>query len=310
MDKVKLSLLIFVFILGLTGCNSKKEVIDNSIETETINIIEDNVSEKKEDVVELNNSIVQEKTKEPIIIEQNSVVTEYAGGQEVSVDLDGDGKEEKVYYGEDDFRINGVSYAEVNEDDFGVIDNSKGIDDWLFHRPSLDFRIVDIDKSDKQKEIVLYDAGPSDDPCNYIYTYNNGLVKVGEVSTYIANNSFDGKGNMKGRVGSYDGLQKCFLDMTWKLENNKIVEKYSEVGYYNDNVLNEELPIKENITDEKENLIIKPQTVKIRPTEKENYFYIEGEDGTKGYFEVIDGGITALGNKDRLEVFPDLAIFD
>lgn len=234
---------------------------------------------------------------------QNSIAKEVNLGETVKVDLDGDGKLENIYYSLEDFRINGVSYRKDIEDVYLNFPNQNS------------FIIVDLDKKDNQKEIVLKVEGSSDDPVAHFYAYKNGLIKLGKAETELNYTSFDGEGNFYGNV-RLDILQTWFAPETWSLNDNKIVRNTNHIYYPNQYVgskviLKEELPIQENLTDSNETIIVKPQEVKITRTDNEKFCYLEAEDGTAGWFEVTDFyKIVELDNEIATNVFEGLCMAD
>lgn len=234
---------------------------------------------------------------------ENSVAHEYKVGEKINVDLDGDGETEEIYYGMDDFKINGVSYK-------------KQIEDVYYDNPNRNyFIVVDMNKADKQKEIVLTVEGPSDDPAAHIYTYKNGLIKLGKAETLVNYTSFDGEGNLYGNV-RLEVLQTWWAPEVWSLKDNKIERDRNHMYYpiqYNNGVviLLEDLPVYKNIDDNKTIGVIKPQKVKITKTDNKKYCYVEAADGSKGwflltnFFEMVD-----LDNKNATDVFEGLVMAD
>lgn len=234
---------------------------------------------------------------------QNSIAKEINLGETVSVDLDGDGKLENIYYSLEDFKINEVSYK-------------KEIEDVYWDSPDqYTFIVVDLDKKDNQKEIVLKVEGPSDDPAAHFYTYKNGLVKLGKAETALNYTSFDGEGNFYGDV-RLNVLQTWFAPETWSLKNNKIVRNTDHIYYPNQYIgskviLKEELPIHKKLTDSDEPIIVKPQEVKITRTDNKRFCYLEAMDGTTGWFEVVDFyKIVSLDNEIATNVFEGLCMAD
>ena len=184
-------------------------------------------------------------------------------------------KNEKVFYSLDDFKINEVSYKVAINDD--VYEDNPD---------EYSYIIVDLDKSDKQKEIVLKIEGPSDDPCAYFYTYKNGLVSLGFAPTNINYTSFDGKGNIYGDV-RLDILQTWFAPETWSLKNNNIIRNTDHIYYPRPwtVTLKVDLPVYKDMNS-KETTTIKPQKVTITQTDNKQFCYLEAEDGSKGWFKV------------------------
>lgn len=243
------------------------------------------------------------KGEERSVRAENSVAKEVALGSTVEIDLDGDGKKETVFYSLNDFKINGVSYKNAIEDVY--LDN-----------PVTDvFIIADIDKQDKQKEIVLKSDGPSDDPAAYFFTYKNGLFRLGKAETSLNYQSFDGEGNFYGDV-RLNILQTWFAPESWSLKDNKIVRNTDHIYYPNQSFdnkvyLKEELPVVDNFLDSKQPKIVKPQEVRITRTDNKAVCYLEAADGTTGWFMVTDFfKIVELDNKIATDVFDGLCMAD
>jgi len=235
---------------------------------------------------------------------ENSIAKEIKLGNSILVDLDGDGNNENIYYGLDDFKINGISYKNNIEDVY--IDNPN----------QYSFIITDINKEDAQKEIVLKVDGPSDDPAAHFYTYKNTLIKLGKAETELNYTSFDGEGNIYGDV-RLSILQTWFAPESWSLKDNKIVRNTDHIYYPNqyalgsEVILLEDLPVYKELTDSSLPSIMKPQIVKLTKTDNKKYCYAEGEDGTAGWFEVTEFfRIVELGNKPATDVFDGLCMAD
>lgn len=243
------------------------------------------------------------KGEERITSSQNSIAMELELGETIDVDLDGDGKSESIFYSLSDFKINGVSYKKEIEDVY--LDNPE----------QYTFIVADMDKSDKQKEIVLKVEGPSNDPAAHFYTYKNGLIKLGMAATALNYMSFDGEGNVYGSV-RLDILQTWFAPETWSLNGNSIVRNTEHIYYPNQIIgnrvlLKEELPVCENLTDSKQKQVVKPQEVKITRTDNKRFCYLEAKDGTTGWFEVTDFfKLVDLDNKLATDVFEGLIMAD
>lgn len=249
--------------------------------------------------------VIEVKDGKMTYLKNNKPATQYRLGKEIAVDLNGDGKDESVYYGLDDFRINGTSYR-----------NDALLTNVYEDNPSEGFFIIaDTNINDKQKEIVLKVNGPSDDPAGYFYLYNNKLEKLGSVDSYITDKSFDGKGNIYGNV-RLNILQTWWAPEVWKLENGKIARDEQKIYYpiqsaEQEITLNVDLPVLENLTDSKQPTVMKPQKVKITATDNKQFCYVDGEDGTKGWFEVKDFYlVVAVDNKPATDVFTGLVMAD
>lgn len=233
--------------------------------------------------------------------------TRYELGKEAKIDLDGDGNSETVYYGLDDFKVNGVSYR--TEIESRVYEDSP-YEDY--------FMIADVSDTDGQKEIVLRVDGPSDDPQGHFYTYkNNRLEYLGSVPSNLDVDAFDGKGEISGFL-RLNVLQTWWAPAKWGFDlNGNIALKVQDIYYpvqpqegY-ELVLKESLPVHESLTDSKQSIMMSPQKVKITETDNKQFCFVEAEDGTSGWFEVYDFfKIKELDGKIATDVFENLCMAD
>lgn len=238
---------------------------------------------------------------------KSTVATRYEVGKEASVDLDGDGSEETVYYGLDDFKINGVSYKSEIED---RIYGDNPYDDY--------FMVADTLDTDGQKEIVLRVDGPSSDPQGHFYTYkNNGLEYLGSVPSDLDVKDFNGKGEISGLL-RLDILQTWWAPAKWGFDKNGKIIKLAQNLYYPiqpeegyELVLKESLPVHEKLTDSSQPTMMAPQKVKITITDNKQFCYIEAADGTKGWFAVDNFfELPELEGKYATDVFENLSMAD
>lgn len=226
-------------------------------------------------------------------------------GKEVNVDLDGDGEDEQVYYGLDDFRINNVSYKDKIQ--YKVYENNP---------VTSHFIIADIDESDNQKEVVLKVEGPSDDPESYFYTYKgNELFELGSIPSEAKVLDFDGKGSIEG-ILRLSVLHTWWAPAKWGFDKYGKIEQKNQDIYYPKQIGNEpimlleELPVYKEIGDNK-TTTIKPQEVNITKTDNKNYCYIEAKDGTSGWFKIENFyKVVDLDSKPATDVFTNLVMAD
>lgn len=232
----------------------------------------------------------------------------YPVGKEVSLDLNGDDNKEEIYYGMDDFTIDGKSFKDEVLESIDL--ESPETDDFL---------ITDINASDEQKEIGIMIMGPSDDYEVFFFTYEKKKLQyIGRVPSIIEDlaSTFDGKGRITGNM-RLQILQTWFAPTTWELsEDNEIVLVPQELYYpvefsWQEQVsLNEPLPIYEKRDDKEPSATIMPQEVNFLATDDERWVEIEGEDGVRGWFKVENfDEIVDLG-KPSMEVFSNLSMAD
>jgi hypothetical protein len=228
-------------------------------------------------------------------------------GKNVTVDLNGDGKNETVYYGLEDFKVNGVSYKDLIQ--YNVYENNPLSDNYI---------ITDIQTSDSQREIGLMVAGPSNDPAAVFFTYNGEkLVEIGSIPSEINNLSetFDGKGNIFGTL-RLSILQTWWAPAEWELSSNHVIQLKEQSVYYPVQYtdlpikLNVPLPIYENAGDTEPVTTLNPQEVSLTATDNKNWCRVEGSDGTKGWFRIDNfSTVTDLGT-DASSVFSNLCMAD
>lgn len=233
---------------------------------------------------------------------------------EKEVDLDGDGNTDHIKFN----ILNGI--LSVND---VTISTASGLD-------LSDFDIVDIDKSDEEKEIYVKYQGDDIGVTNLYFNYKHGVITNvgvlggGERPIY-EEPIIDGSSN----VTFKNVLVQCF-------ESNFINEEYK---YYKDNVLRKQ-PMKEfyetgKMTDYNGNIsykIIKPkkelkiykdkdskevvgvlkvgENVKLIGTDLKQWVLVENSKGIRGWFQV--GGASELYVKElnlfSYEVFDGLQI--
>lgn len=229
-------------------------------------------------------------------------------GKEVSVDLNGDGKEETVYYGLDDFKVNDASYKELIQ--ISVYENTPLTDNYI---------IADINTSDSQMEIGLRVEGPSSDPETFFFAHDGDkLFELGSVPSAIDDltKAFNGKSSINGTL-RLSVLQTWFAPAVWTLASDQVIIMEEQDVYYpiqyDDALpitLNVPLPIYENPGEANPVATMDPQEVKLTATDNKNWCRIEGADGTKGWFR-IEGFYTIpdLGT-DAVSVFSNLCMAD
>ena len=203
----------------------------------------------------------------------------YAMGDTIFADLDGDGKEEEIYYGADDLRIDGISFrADIWETEQDV--------------PSADiFLVTDIDASDAQRELALRCDGPSNDPETFFYTWKQGrLIVLGSVPCHTDDleAAFDGRGTISGTM-RLSVLQTWWASAQWTLANGKIslMPQMYATGEC-PATLKVPLPVYARPDDAGSAATLAPQAVMLTATDNEGWCEIHGEDGTTGWFRVQD----------------------
>ncbi|PKM73407.1 MAG: hypothetical protein CVU91_05630 [Firmicutes bacterium HGW-Firmicutes-16] len=180
-------------------------------------------------------------TPSPIVVSPTPSVeaTQYPlivkAGNSVTVDLNGDGKEDEVYYEPDEdtysilhLSVNGTDYAGSVYDQEFYSDNLEGA-----------YCITNIDASDNMLEIAIMDYGPSDDCITSFFRYDgNDLIYLGNVSGLIASSYSDKSDltfNGDGTISSYVRLsvmQTWFANVDWQLADTGRFEVVPTDLYY------------------------------------------------------------------------------
>jgi hypothetical protein len=229
-------------------------------------------------------------------------------GKHVSVDLNGDGKDEAIYYGLDDFKVNGASYKKLIQSN--VYENNPLGDNYI---------ISDINTSDSQMEIGLRVDGPSDDPETFFFTYDGKkLLELGSIPSAIDDltRAFNGKGSIYG-ILRLNILQTWYAPAEWALNANQTIKLkeqsvYDPIHYDTDLPveLNVPLPIYQKLGDSKPAATMEPQNVKLTATDNKNWCMVEGEDGTKGWFRIEGYSTVSDLGIDASSVFSNLCMAD
>lgn len=115
----------------------------------------------------------------------NRYLLEILADQKLTVDLDGDGKEEEIYYPEE------KSAPENTSSDLTVVidgrEYSLTVDENIV-RESIG--LVDIDEEDGKYELAVRATGPSDDYVTVFYRYGNGEIKeIGRIGCIVDRSS-------------------------------------------------------------------------------------------------------------------------
>ncbi len=213
-------------------------------------------------------------------VRQSAYAQVYAMGDTLFADLDGDGKEEEIYYGADDLRIDGVSFkADIADVELNV--------------PSRDvFLVTDIDTADGQRELALRCDGPSQDPQTFFYAWKQGrLFALGGVPCHTddLDASFDGRGTVNGAM-RLSVLQTWWASAQWSL-NAGTISLVPQAAYSTGNcpaILETALPIYARAGDMEPSATLTPQAVTLTATDNEAWVEISGADGVHGWFRVQD----------------------
>jgi len=157
-------------------------------------------------------------------------------GSTVKVDLNGDGKEDEVYF-EPSEDATTILHLSVNGTDYTDSVYSQGL--YSDNLENAYYCITDIDSSDNMLEIAIMDYGPSDDCITDFFRYDGTNLKyIGYVSGLIVS-SFSDKSDLTfngdGTISSYvrlSVLQTWFAKVDWKLSETGVFETAAQDLYY------------------------------------------------------------------------------
>lgn len=165
----------------------------------------------------------------------NRYLVELPAGQTVTVDLDGDGQEEEVYYPAEKSAVENTS-TEITL----MIRGEKfllTVDENII-RESIG--LVDINSEDGKYELAIRATGPSDDYVTAFYRYENGEIKeIGRTGCVIDRDSMNTWKAYLNGAGSIYGertlgiLEIRQLDARWELDSKTDTLKLYEEKNYN-----------------------------------------------------------------------------
>lgn len=230
---LKITGLLFCFSLLLSACGNKTE----STPVNTVNG-NDIVIEKTEKSVE----IEEETEVEEAIVDGSAIddfftvkevltdrIVEYQKDEEVLVDLNNDGTEEKVLY-----TIETVSteteYGTYDENFYHLYINDVDYsEEFEFYEPIDRFFIVDADDTDNYKDILISTYGMSDDLESLWLRYDGeSLTLIGD-SQMIPNEGITILDNNLIEIyNRTDILETCFVPVNYSIINGELVNISTE----------------------------------------------------------------------------------
>ena len=248
-------------------------------------------------------------------------------GSDISIDLDGDGKQEYVLFSidtsADGYTSTPLSFI-VGEKDYVEYLTQNA---YMENPDTAMYYITDIDTSDSYYEIALLDWGPSDDLVSNFYRYENkNLVYIGSVEGFVGDTAFtfDGKGtiNSKGRLSIF---QTWWAPFTWKLNelgNIAIVADEIYYPYQNDADYEAQYPItllqniniyaERDLKSSKTLLTPSDSLIRFTATDNKEWVYLERDDGQAGWINMDEYSKLLYGadGSDYKEVFANLCNAD
>ncbi|MDO5096422.1 MAG: hypothetical protein Q4D65_07655 [Peptostreptococcaceae bacterium] len=231
-------------------------------------------------------------------------------GSSIEIDLNGDGTKERIAMDEKgDLKVNDI--ADIEFLDYAVSNPPNSPESVL---------IIDINRSDTQKEILFYNEGPSFDPeCNF-YIWNGDMQYIGTAFTALNLNNIEsqvkGDGYIQGEL-RLNVLQTWFANAQWELNKNNEVHLIQQLKFVPTNAQREYKLISPIRVYKRyphaQAAIVQPQKVRITATDNHSYCYLEAEDGTKGWFQIFESWAVVdldYNNVSAMEFFDGLSYAD
>ena len=216
------------------------------------------------------------------IYRKNKVVTYYHD----AVDFNGDGKKDEF-----EGKILGRVEFEIRINDFFIKGEGEEIES---------IRIIDIDKGDRFKEIVVFEAGPSDDP-ELTYYYYNGkeVILMGKIPIHYEKH--DGQGNISGKIRAHI-LHTWYKKVNFKINKNRkifqVKKDFYDMGQYVVELKKEIKLLKKIKGNEVAYILIPPQKIRLLKTDDKEWIYVENDKKQQGwlhwsgeypYYEYFEG---------------------
>ena len=234
------------------------------------------------------------------------------------LDLDGDGEREVLYlegisnyYGGNGFSKHGD--GEVIDDRYRVRVNGvyyESYCDWI------DPVLMAYSPDGETILLAIFDHGPSGDPLTTFFRYDGDmLVPAGEIDNDIRTMELEEQGMIKGSSRVWIIQTDSFV-AHWIWNGTEMVlreeEEYEFNGYKWEEdpyptVLLKNLVVYEERSESSRAVTMKPQPVDIMRTDRKEWIYLEAEDGTKGWFRVVEHKVPSLDNAGVDEVFEGLS---
>lgn len=158
----------------------------------------------------------------------------------------------------------------------------------------------------KEILLILYEDGPSADPCSYFYRYQDGeIFRIGSFLQDIRNCTFHPDGTITGGILA-EIVQTDWVEVSWRINEDGILEEIPQESYDflagNDVELFMELPVYEKMGGG-ESFMIEPQTILFRKISADfHWILLETKEGKQGWVHVENFEIPELG-RNVMDVF-------
>ena len=283
--------------------------------------------EKSEEADAFDESVLSQTEKDNLKVIQEAETAyeqehpypkEYKTGQNIMVDLNGDGSEEEIRYDVKEssdysgyscvLTVNGTAY-ELCEYAAMVTPETES------------FYVTDMDEYDNSLEIAVLDDGPSADYATYFYRYDgSALAFIGEVDGFPFKeqnggiNGFTGQNGINGTIRT-DILETAYLNGYWWYDSNARKLEYMDGGmhqykYFTPHRLYVDLPLWKAMDQNSEQVTVSSgQDVFFISSDAKEWIYVRAKDGTEGYIHVDGENVSNVG-RPGTEVFSELNYFD
>ncbi|WP_052045086.1 YARHG domain-containing protein [Caloranaerobacter azorensis] len=225
----------------------------------------------------------------------------YPCNKEINIDINGDGKTERIL-----FELENMSNYKLHINNL-VIEGELG-------NYSNNFAIVDIDKNDNFKEIIISDYGPSNDYVSYFYCYDGqNIIKMGQTEGLFEYGiKIDGMGKLSARTRSKI-LQTWFFDKYYTLsKEHKLIEVPQDIYITNYDVfIKRPIKLLKNRGNSDDYFILNEgRKVTIVGTDDKEWCLVETKTGERGWFAVDEFLIIRNEGLDAYKIFGGLCYAD
>ena len=312
-------LIIIIAVLSFFVCKLVKEnkniknELDAASNESVSNLIDENIDkeeeensdeEEKEDITEgvKLSQLEGEFYKIEEIIKEEREIVNVKNYKDFEFDLDNDGEVDKItlrhIVNKDE------EETSVDRDYYTLEYNGKTVYERWYGMGNVG--IVDLDDTDENLEVWVYDEGPSDDPCYIFYRKDgNEMIKLGGFDVDRAFYT-DGKGTVLAADRFMPWVEPTVFDAYYTIKNNKFAKNELDFSYNKDFEYTstegffttdlENLEKLKNDDSEYEDLIIKGEKYNINKLDENTKFKIlDFVEKTKEYdaqslkIELLDG---------------------
>lgn len=228
---------------------------------------------------------------------KNSVLESVKVNDSKVVDLNGDGKKDKIFIIES--AEDQVAFIQVNNTKLSMYSTGE-------------LAIVDINNKDRFKEIAFWNGDEEDAETNFYYYDGIKLISMGGMSGSLESINIDGSGKIKTFTGSGFLHTWGYVD-TYKLSKEHLLENIPQKLYeMNDYVtLASNLPLQKSRTNPDIIVVLKKgEKAKLLKTDNKIWCLAQNKNGKKGWFAINDNSTIAGTQKRPEEIFSDLNFAD